>query len=106
VYEVSESRYLISNQNDQELMIIMREIYKDASKMSVDSDAEIRDEIQKLNTIVIEKCVMSIMKSIPFYFNYLADNNTNPMPHERPVDTNSAGTKGDAFFKDFKESMI
>lgn len=97
VYELSNGKYIISPQNEQELMIIMREIYIENS-LNYTDEQMIRSEIEKLNNIVIDKSVVMIIRSISGYFQFLADQNTSLKPMEPPVYSSRSGQRGEEIF--------
>lgn len=97
VHELSQNSYIISPQSDQELMIIMRQIYIEHS-MHFEDIALIRKEIQKLNNIVVDKSVVMIIRSIAGYMKFLADQASPLTLLEPPKNTTNAGKRGEELF--------
>jgi hypothetical protein len=90
VFNISEGQYLISNQSEQELKIIMRSMYFQYGK---NLDYNIIEQIKELNTLVIRWSVNEIIKNIKQYIEYKKSISTLPMPMERAVLPSQKGTK-------------
>ena len=89
-------KYKISNQSNQELFIIMRSIYMDNSTNNYKNKNDLKNEIKKLNLLIINYCVNNIINNIKEHITYIKkiDNpsniiQTNPM--DRPINVNKKG---------------
>ena len=91
VYRISgPKKYVIDNQDVDELKMIMRAIYLQYSK---NNPSNIEGQIRELNEMVITWCVPRIMSEIEQYNYYLNDISHLPIPLEQPMNMSSAGTK-------------
>ena len=90
VFNISEGQYLINNQSEQELKIIMRSMYFQYGK---NLNYDIIEQIKELNTLVIRWSVDEIIKNIKQYIEYKKSISTLPMPMERAVLPSQKGTK-------------
>lgn len=91
VYERSGSkRYVIDEQDVDEMKMIMRAIYLQYAKNNA---FDIPGQIKELNDIIIKWCVPRIMSEIDHYYYYLNDISHMPIPLAQPMSMSSAGTK-------------
>jgi hypothetical protein len=90
VYEDSEQRFQINEQNEQELLIIMRSYYLQYSK---NLNSNINKQVNELNQMVVEWCSSNIISNIEQYLNYKKVCSTLPMPLERAQLPTQKGTK-------------
>ena len=90
VFNKSNGEYIISNQSEQELKIIMRSMYFQYGK---NLNYDIIEQIKELNTLVIRWSVDEIIKNIKQYIEYKKSISTLPMPMERAVLPSQKGTK-------------
>lgn len=90
VYNVSNGKYSIGRQSDQELIIVMRSIYFQYGK---NLNFNINEQILELNTKVIRWCVNEIIANIKQYIKYKENVSTLPMPMERSQLSSQKGTK-------------
>jgi hypothetical protein len=86
VYTISKGKYNIAPQHEQELMIIMREIYKEPVLA--------REHIRNLNEMIIDRCVVQVIRTISGYMQYLADQSRGIQPMSKPLFTSRTGTRG------------
>tara|TARA_Y100000389_G_scaffold204278_1_gene256020 strand:+ start:1421 stop:1915 length:495 start_codon:yes stop_codon:yes gene_type:complete len=84
VYNLSNKRYLISNQNNDTLKMIMRAIFLQHSKNLPNN---ITQQIQELNKMVIDYSVPQVFGEANSYIKYKNDASTMHMPHKRPMST-------------------
>jgi hypothetical protein len=92
VYERSgPRRWEIDDQSIDELKIIMRAMYLQYARNS--QTESVRDQVNELNSIVLEWCIPKIMTEIEAHFFYLNDIAKMPVPMSHPVNLSSAGTK-------------
>lgn len=92
IYNLSVNKYVISNQNERELMIIMRAIYLQNSN-NPENTAEYTKEILRLNILVMDNVIPSIISQIDQYSNYIKDISQVATPIALPVATSITGTK-------------
>ena len=90
VYEKSNNTHIISNQNEQELLIIMRSIYLQYGKNLPNN---INNQINELNNKIVEWAVENIISNIEQYISYKKTCSTLPMPLERAQLPSQKGTK-------------
>ena len=64
-------KYIISEQSEQALLNIMRNIYDSYSKHSYNNKKELIKEVREINKLIINYCVDDIIKNIYEYQNYL-----------------------------------
>ena len=93
IHKISKGKYTIDEQDPLELQIIMRSIYLQYSRNNYQ---DIKEQIQRLNEIIIEEITPKILANIQQYLTYLKDR-SKPFygngPIERPVNVSSAGLK-------------
>ena len=82
ILNMTNGKINISRQSDDELKIIMRSIYFQYGKNSINN---IREQILELNTRVIEWSVPEIISNYKQSQHYLKDISTLPEPLERSV---------------------
>jgi hypothetical protein len=70
VNQVSNGQYSIGRQNEQQLLIIMRSIYLQFSK---NREHDISNQVNELNTMVIEECARIIIPNIQQQQGYIDD---------------------------------
>jgi hypothetical protein len=90
VYYKSNKQHIIADQNEQELVIIMRSIYLQYGK---NLPTNINDQINELNNMIVEWAIDNIISNIEQYISYKKTCSTLPMPMERAQLTSTAGTK-------------
>lgn len=91
VYRRSGSKkYIIDNQDVDELKMIMRGIYLQYAK---NNPYDITGQVKELNELIIEWCVPRILSEVDQYNYYLNDISHMPIPLEQPMNMSSAGTR-------------
>ena len=91
VYRTSgPKKYVIDDQDVDELKMIMRAMYLQYAK---NSPFNIEGQIQELNKLVVDWCVPRILSEIDQYQYYLNDISHLPVPLEKPLNMSSAGTR-------------
>ena len=85
VYNLSNERYKLQNQNIDNLKIIMRSYFLDYAKHSPDN---ITKQIDTLNKLVIDYCVPKLYNEAVAYEKYCYDQSTiaKPLEHQKNVD--------------------
>lgn len=99
----------ISRQHDNELLIVMRSTYLQHSKNPVIEDLNdqkqvkiLKEEISRLNNIVLNYIIPDIVSQILQYKRYIIDITQNNIPIPRQINPSIKGTKE---FRDIKEIM-
>lgn len=82
VYEMTKNKYVIDNQDITTLKTIMRSVFLQYSQLNT---YNVKEDIKKLNTIVINYCSNNIVNEIESYLKYKRDVSTIAMPIEHPV---------------------
>lgn len=90
VYNQSDEKFIISNQSEQELLVIMRSYYLQYCKNMPNN---IDNQKQELNKMVIDWAVAEILTNIRQYMNYKKSVSALPMPLERAQLPSQKGTK-------------
>ena len=90
VWLQSDKKHIIGEQSDLQLQIVMRSIYLQYSKNLLD---KIKEQIEELNTRVLNYCVPNILSGIEQYVSYRQDVSQLPTPMEHPENISSAGKK-------------
>lgn len=100
-----ETKYVISDQNVTELLIIMRGLFLEYSShppllnnnMSVKDRQKViemyKAEVNRLNEIVLNYIVPKIVSQMQQYISYLEDASTQPYQMDLPQNVSSAGTR-------------
>ena len=84
VYRMSQGKYVIGQQSEDDLKIVMRGIYLQYSRNSPDN---LTGQIQRLNDLVLNYCVPKIYSEAKGYLTYLRDASTLVIPLSTPVNT-------------------
>lgn len=79
---------VIAEQNYRELLIVMRSIY---FLKAVESEEQIRKQIQFLNSLVLKDVVQPIITKMELYEYYLKNQGKNPLPENLPEATSVKG---------------
>ena len=82
VYEKSKGQYLVGNQSEDVLKVIMRSTFLQYSANMPD---KIQEQIASLNKIVCDYCIKQVYGEAQGYQQYLYDASTLVVPIERPV---------------------
>ena len=91
VYKQSgDKKYIIDDQSIDELKIIMRGIYYQYAR---NLEANITDQIQDLNTKVINWSIPHVLSAVDHYYYYINDISHLPVPMQQPQNISRAGTK-------------
>lgn len=84
VLQKSNGKFQIGKQSEKELIIIMRSIYFQHGKNLPD---KIQEQVDDLNTKVIDECVRIILVNIKSYIGYVKDVNAPPSVMNVPKST-------------------
>lgn len=90
VYERTNRKTIIGNQNETELKIIMRSIFLQYGK---NQKSNIIEQIRELNKMVLDWAVPEIISNLKQHEVYKKDISTLPMPLERAQLTTQKGTR-------------
>jgi hypothetical protein len=82
VYNMSEKKYIIDEQNTDHLNIIMRAIFLQNSKNQPDN---LTQQIEELNQLVIDYCVPKLYSEVQGYINYKRDASSLAVPFDNPI---------------------
>lgn len=82
VNKMSEGKIYVPNQNIDTLKIIMRSTYLQYAEHYPNN---IREQVERLNAIVLEYSVPSVFNEAIAYMKYVQDQSTLVQPMERPV---------------------
>ncbi len=81
VYEKTNYKYKINNQDADQLKMIMKSIYL---QHSLNKNSDIVGQINNLNNKVIEYCVPNVYSELMSYMKYREDISTLPVPPSLP----------------------
>ena len=90
VYKRSQGKHRVGPQSAENLLIIMRAMYYQYGK---NLECNIKEQIQELNTYVVNYAVPKILSEVDMYHQYRKDITTLPVPMMQPVNISHAGTK-------------
>lgn len=82
VYKLSNKQYIISEQNEDELIIVMRSIFLQYSKNLKNN---ITQQIQTLNQMVLDYSIKQVYSEAVSYIKYKYDISNMYEPIDRPV---------------------
>ncbi len=89
VYKESNGKYIISEQSDNELKLIMRGIFLERAQ---NKSTSITDQIKELNQYVLSFCIPRIFGEVKGYMKYLQDASTLAIPMSHPIHSSSDKT--------------
>lgn len=90
VYVNTDRKFIIDNQDEDELLIIMRGVYLQYSR--VPSDKQYYNQaIKKLNALVINVLMPNLISNIEQYVGYLRDSKTPYLPLSREINDSIIG---------------
>lgn len=90
VYIQSKKKHIIGKQDTTSLKIIMKSIYLQYGK---NQNQDINNQINELNTLVLDYSIPNILSNIEMYLTYKKDVSKLPEPIELPVYISIAGTR-------------
>jgi len=90
VYRLTENKYVIGEQSESQLEIIMRSIYLQFAYPGVKC---ITSEVKRLNKVVVEDIVPNLISEVLQYDSYLADIKVANKIMDLPRDVSIKGTK-------------
>jgi len=89
VYKLSNNKYVIAQQRDTDIKIVMRTVYLNHCEHK---NENIKGQIEKLNQHVFDFCIPRIYSEAQGYVNYLRDASTLVVPMARPIYTSTNKT--------------
>jgi hypothetical protein len=81
VYKLSNGKYLIDNQDPEQLQLIMKGIFTEYSK---NQQNNIQEQIKVLDDMVIQYCSNKVFQEAQGYLKYLRDSKNTPDPLSYP----------------------
>lgn len=90
IFKMSREQFVIPEQNEEELVIIMRSIYLQYSR---NLNENVKEQISHLNDIVVDQLSPDLLANVKQYLKYLEDKNEPYRLMQRPQNVSSAGTK-------------
>jgi hypothetical protein len=82
VYEKSNGQYMIGSQDCDTLKVIMRSVFL---QYSANQMKHITEQVEELNTIVLNYCVQQVYGEAQGYMKYISDVSTLAVPIAHPV---------------------
>lgn len=92
VYISTNKQFIIDNQNETELVIVMRAMFLQYSKLP-DDYSKYKQEINRINSLVINKTLPDIISGVKQYVGYIKDSTQNYIPISRGTNQSIAGEK-------------
>lgn len=90
VYDASQQKYVIDNQNQDELLLIMRYIYL---QYAINQNIDFKNQIMCLNENVVENVLPNILSAVELYQKYMQDASQPYYTMDRPLFESVTGTK-------------
>jgi hypothetical protein len=90
IWKMSNKQFVIDEQNEDELIIVMRSIFLQYSR---NLPTNISEQIEELNNIVVDEISPDVLSQTKQYLRYLEDRNEPYRIMDRPQNVSSAGTK-------------
>jgi len=84
VYHLSKQQYIISQQSNPNLLMVMRAMFLEHSQ---NRPTHIKEQIEELNKYVLDYCIPRIYGEAKGYLHYLKDASTLVVPLSNPVHT-------------------
>ena len=89
VYRKSNGKYLISQQSDQDLKMVMRAMFLEHSE---NRPTHFTEQIRELNGYVLEYCIPRVLGEAKGYLKYIQDASTLVVPLAPPIHTSTDKT--------------
>jgi hypothetical protein len=90
VYNSSPSKYIIKDQKEIELVILMKGIYMIYGRVPSEL-SNFKEQISNLNGIVVDKAVPTILTGIKQHIGFIRDSQYQPRTISRPENTSKTG---------------
>ena len=85
VYDKSQSRILVDNQPEDQIVTVMRAMYLQYSK---NLEINIPEQIADLNNLVLNYCINNVFNEAVAYLKYKEDASTMHIPMQHPIYSN------------------
>ena len=85
VYDKSQSRILVDNQPEDQIITVMRAMYLQYSK---NLETNISQQIKELNNFVLIYCINNVFNEAVAYLKYKEDASTMHRPMQHPIYSN------------------
>ena len=85
VFDKSQSRILVDNQPEDQIVTVMRAMYLQHSK---NLEVNIAQQIAELNNFVLNYCIMNVFNEAVAYLKYKEDASTMHRPMQHPIYSN------------------
>jgi len=82
VYNMSNHKFIIANQDEDTLKIIMRSVFL---QTSINNSSNIKGQVNQLNQLVLDYCIPQVFGEAKGYKKYLVDVSTMYTPMPPPV---------------------
>lgn len=90
-----KTRYRIDRQSDEQLLIIMRNVFVNFARF----EGDVPREVRRLDDLVLAEVVPQVGAGLAQYLAYIRDASTLPTPIARGQSTTVKGTKGGELFR-------
>jgi hypothetical protein len=90
VYKLSNSSFIVSEQPDTDLKLVMRSMFLQHTENRI---GNIKEQIKELNQYVLDYCIPRVYSEAKGYTQYLKDASTLVVPMARPVLASSSKSK-------------
>ena len=90
VYKKTNNKHLITKQNEDELIIVMKSIFLQNSR---NYDSELQYQLNTLNKLVLDYCVPNVYTNLLQYLKYLEDITKEQYVMDRPQSVDIKGNK-------------
>ena len=85
VFDKSQSRILVDNQPEDQIVTVMRAMYLQHSK---NLEVNIAQQITELNNFVLNYCIIHVFNEAVAYLKYKEDASTMHIPMQHPIYSN------------------
>lgn len=96
---LQRTRYVIDRQSDTDLQVIMRKVFAEHASHLESGPVTLREEVMRLNEIVLGIVVPMVASGVTGYLNYLRDASKLPEPLPRGTQTSIKGSKTFELFR-------
>jgi ferric iron reductase protein FhuF len=93
VYIHTEKEHIIDNQDETKLVIVMRGVYLQYYRQSQMDPQTFKNEIEKLNSLVVTQVLPDLLSNLEQYMNYIKDISQNYTPLSIPKNTSVIGER-------------
>ena len=90
VWVISDKKFIIDKQSDIEIQIVMRSTFL---QHSLNLECRYKEQLTKLNQLVVNWCAPQILAEVQQYYGYLHDVENLPVPIDRAKNISNKGSK-------------